>query len=82
MALRGSRRRAVVLEDVLRAKLREINSFNYKGRTYPFSDAAIEGGIDSVVSVRDEGLVPTNHTSSTTCSRWARAPNRAPRAIR
>jgi type I restriction enzyme R subunit len=61
MALRGGRRREVMLEDVLRAKLREINSFNYKGKTYPFSDAAIEGGIDAVVSVRDEGLVPTNH---------------------
>jgi type I restriction enzyme R subunit len=61
MALRGGRRRAVVLEDVLRAKLREINSFNYKGKTYPFGDSAIEAGIDAVVSVRDEGLVPTNH---------------------
>ncbi|MCP5542943.1 MAG: type I restriction endonuclease subunit R [Akkermansiaceae bacterium] len=61
MALRGGRRRAVVLEDVLRSKLREINAFNYKGKTYPFGDAAIEAGIDAVLSVRDEGLVPTNH---------------------
>lgn len=59
MALRGGRRRAVVLEEVLRSKLRELNSFNYKGKTYPFGDAAIEAGIDAVVSVRDEGLVPT-----------------------
>jgi type I restriction enzyme R subunit len=61
MALRDGRRRAVILEEVLRSKLRELNSFNYKGKTYPFGDAAIETGIDAVVSIRDEGLVPTNH---------------------
>ena len=61
LALRGGRRRAVVLEEVLRAKLRELNSFNYRGKTLPFSDAAIEAGIDAVTAVRDEGLVPTNH---------------------
>jgi type I restriction enzyme, R subunit len=61
MVLRGGKRRVVVLEDVLRSKLRDLNSFNYRGKTYPFGDAAIEAGIDVVVSVRDEGLVPTNH---------------------
>ncbi len=60
LALRAGRRRAVVLEDVLRAKLRDINCFNYKGKTYPFGDAAIESALDAVISVRDEGLVPTN----------------------
>jgi type I restriction enzyme R subunit len=45
---------------VLRDQLRRLNHFNYKGRSYPFGDAAIESAIDAVTSGSDDGLIPTN----------------------
>ena len=61
LAERGGRRRAVLLENVIRHQLRSINRFNYKGKTLPFSEPAIESAIDALTSVQDDGLIPTNH---------------------
>ena len=59
MTMRGSER-AVVLEPVLRERLR-AHQFDYKGRRYPLSD----GGIDQVIrditaTGLNEGLIPAN----------------------
>lgn len=58
---REGRKRAVLLEDILRKQLGAINRFNYKGKTHSFSETGIESAIDALKSVKDDGLIPTNH---------------------
>lgn len=50
----------VLLEDVLAKKLDEINSFEYKGKPYKFSQSSIQTAITALKNVPDEGLVQTN----------------------
>jgi len=50
----------VILENVLAKKLEEINSFEYKGKPYKFSQSSIQAAITALKNVPDEGLVQTN----------------------
>lgn len=61
LAERGSRRKTVLLENVLRQQLKQINRYNYKGKTHAFTETGIESAIDALTDVQDNGLIPTNH---------------------
>jgi len=50
----------VILDDVLAKQLSAINSFDYKGESYDFSTGSIQGAINALKSVPNEGLVQTN----------------------
>lgn len=50
----------VLLEGILEAQLKKINSFEYKGNVYPFSEGNIHAAIHSLKNVPDEGLVRTS----------------------
>src|SRR5882757_8919022 len=50
----------VILEQVLEERLQAINSFEYKGKDYPFSQSNIQAAINTLKNVPDEGLVQTN----------------------
>jgi type I restriction enzyme R subunit len=60
-AARGGRADSVLLTEVLRTQLKQINRFNYKGRTHQFSESGIEAAVDALTALPDSGLVPTNH---------------------
>ena len=47
---RGGRTSAVLLEDVLRTQLNALNSVNYRGREYPFSDTNLT---TAILTLRD-----------------------------
>lgn len=51
---------SVLLENVLSKQLQKINSFEYKGDSYKFSTGSIQGAINALKNVPDEGLVRTN----------------------
>ncbi len=57
---RGGLLSQVVLEEVLRERLKAINRFSYKGQEYPFSPQSINAAIMALQRVPDEGLVQTN----------------------
>lgn len=50
----------VILEQVLEERLKAINSFEYKGKDYPFSQSNLQAAINALKNVPDEGLVQTN----------------------
>ena len=50
----------VILDKVLAEQLSKINSFEYKGEGYPFSTGSIQGAINALKNVPNEGLVQTN----------------------
>ena len=50
----------VILEDILAERLAAINSFEYKGETYPFSQGNIQAAINALKNIPDEGLAQTN----------------------
>lgn len=50
----------VLLEDILAERLSALNSFEYKGEQYPFSQSNIHAAINALRTVTDEGLVRTN----------------------
>ena len=50
----------VILENVLAERLAAINSFEYKGEEYAFSQTSINSAINALKNVPDEGLVVTN----------------------
>ena len=50
----------VVLDKILAEQLSKINSFDYKGERYPFSTGSIQGAINALKNVPNEGLVQTN----------------------
>jgi type I restriction enzyme, R subunit len=58
--LRGQRRSEVILRPVLEGQLAAVNSFEYRGRNYPFDRSAIEEGIRTLTNLGDDGLVRTN----------------------
>lgn len=60
LALRGGRLSAVLLEQVLEAQLKRLNSIRFKGREYPFSEANIHAAIQALKEVPYDGLVRTN----------------------
>ncbi|MGP4072887.1 type I restriction endonuclease subunit R [Piscibacillus sp. B03] len=50
----------VLLKDILKKKLHELNDYEYKGETYPFSDGNIEQAIRDLDESLTDGLVKTN----------------------
>lgn len=50
----------VILKDVLEEKLRELNSYEYKGTTYRFSERNIQQAIRDLDEPLTDGLVKTN----------------------
>lgn len=50
----------VLLEKILETQLRKINSFDYKGSSYAFSEGNIHAAIHTIKNVTDEGLVRTS----------------------
>lgn len=61
LRLRGGKTSQVILEEVLEKQLRAINSIQYKGKTYAYSDSNIQAGINALKEVPlQEGLVTAN----------------------
>jgi len=58
-AMRGNQFN-VILKDVLEEKLRELNSYEYKGTTYRFSERNIQQAIRDLDEPLTDGLVKTN----------------------
>ena len=58
---RGGKLSNVLLEDILEAQLRKLNSIRFKGKTVPFSDTNI---VNAIHKLKDfplvEGLLRTN----------------------
>jgi hypothetical protein len=51
----------VLLEDILKEQLQQINDIQYKGQTYDFSEANIQSGINALKDVPlQEGLIAAN----------------------
>ncbi|MFD0699999.1 type I restriction endonuclease subunit R [Myroides pelagicus] len=50
----------VVLDNVLVEQLMKINSFEYKGKQYPFSNSTVQAAVNNIKNLPDSGLVQTN----------------------
>lgn len=50
----------VLLDQILVEQLSKINKFEYKGEAYPFSTGSIQGALNALKNVPNEGLVQTN----------------------
>ena len=50
----------IILKDILKSQLNKINSFEYKGKTYKFSERNIENAIKNLDVFMNEGLNKTN----------------------
>jgi len=50
----------VILEQIVEERLQAINSFEYKGKDYKFSQSSIQSAVNTLKNVQDEGLVQTN----------------------
>ncbi|WP_432411332.1 type I restriction endonuclease subunit R [Rasiella sp. SM2506] len=57
---RGSVLIGVLLENILATQLAAINTFEYKNSQYKFSTGSIQGAINAIKAVPEEGLVGTN----------------------
>tara|TARA_R110002051_G_scaffold13808_1_gene45555 strand:+ start:17808 stop:20927 length:3120 start_codon:yes stop_codon:yes gene_type:complete len=57
---RGEMYTNVILDDILAQQLSKINAFDYKGESYKFSTGSIQGAINALKNVPNEGLVQTN----------------------
>lgn len=61
VALRGGRRSSGLLESVLREQVAKLNRVRHRDGESPLSEGAVEEAVDAVRSVRNDGLIPTNH---------------------
>jgi len=59
-AARGEMFTNVLLDAILAKQLSNINAFDYKGASYKFSTGSIQGAINALKNVPNEGLVQTN----------------------
>jgi type I restriction enzyme R subunit len=57
---RGNKYSGVLLENVLRVKLKELNRIHYKGKEYLFSESNIQEAIQGLKNVKYDGLQKTN----------------------
>lgn len=57
---RGDMYTNVILDDILAQQLSKINAFDYKGESYKFSTGSIQGAVNALKNVPNEGLVQTN----------------------
>lgn len=63
LQLRGGKTSSVLLEGVLEAQLPTINSIQYKGQKYAYSESNIQAGINALKDVPlQEGLIAANET--------------------
>lgn len=51
---------AVLLQETLLEQLRKINTFDYKGKEYAFSEGNLQEAVQALKSVQEENLVSTN----------------------
>ena len=59
--MRGGKTTGVLLENVLKKQLQEINSIRYKGKNYPFNESNITSGIHALKDAPlQEGLIAAN----------------------
>jgi len=58
--LRGSKLSNVILDDILEKQLGEINTINFKGKEYKFSNSNISGAITTLKDYLYEGPIKTN----------------------
>src|ERR1700730_207986 len=54
----------VMLEDILRGKLRRINAIEHRGRQYPFSEAGIQSAIERLRTREPLGLMKLNELTT------------------
>lgn len=59
-AERGDLKSNVLLEDILATQLERLNSFEFRGKQYPFSKANIQHAINELKHMPNEGLTTTN----------------------
>ena len=59
-AARGERLKEVILKDITRSKLMEMNSFEYKGTVRKFSSSNINKAIEALDMPLTEGLIKVN----------------------
>lgn len=59
---RQGRTSNVLLEDILRAKLKEINRIRYKGNEYLFSEENIQTALQQLKNIKYDGLLKTNES--------------------
>lgn len=57
---RQERTSNVLLENILRNQLKEINSIRYKGNEYLFSEENIQSAIQKLKNIKYDGLLKTN----------------------
>lgn len=60
LAARGGKPGQVLLEEVLRERLKKINRIQYKGQSYLFSEENIQTAIQRLKNVKYDGLMKTN----------------------
>ncbi|HFD86832.1 MAG TPA: type I restriction endonuclease subunit R, partial [Gammaproteobacteria bacterium] len=60
LAARQGKTGNVLLEEVLREQLREINRIHHKGRDYLFSEENIQSAVQKLKNVKYDGLLKTN----------------------
>lgn len=60
LAARAGRRANVLLEEVLRAQLKKINSIQYRSAVHPFTEENIHAAIQRLKAVPNDGLLRTN----------------------
>ncbi len=60
LAKRGRKFSNVILDDILKERLKAINSITFKGQTHNFSDANIENAVNALKTVPYDGLIRTN----------------------
>jgi type I restriction enzyme R subunit len=60
LAARGGRVANVLLEDVLRQRLTQINQISHRDQHYPFSEANIASALERIKGTPFAGLLPTN----------------------
>lgn len=62
LAERQGKRGNILLENILRRQLKELNRIQYKGREFLFSEENIQGAIQILKNVKYDGLLRTNET--------------------
>jgi type I restriction enzyme R subunit len=60
LSLRGNKKSACVLEEVLTAQLKKINSINFKGQAHQFSEANIQKAVQSIAQMPFDALMTNN----------------------
>lgn len=60
LEMRSGSNSKVLLEGILKERLKKINGITFKGKDHDFSDANIQKAINALTSFRFDGLVKTN----------------------